>query len=53
MIRQDTKDSLPYLKLKIKNNNLNRLKVTFDKQSEKGTFSDLKNGQKVKMILDI
>lgn len=53
MIRQDTKDSLPYLKLKVKNNNLNRLKVTFDKQSEKGTFSDLKNDQKVKMILDI
>ena len=43
----------PYLKLKVKNSSLYKLRVTSDRQSERGVFSDLKPNLKVKMIIDI
>lgn len=43
----------PYLKLKVKNSSLYKLKVTSDRQSERGVFSDLKPNMKVKMIIDV
>ena len=43
----------PYLKLKVKNSSLYKLRVTSDRQSERGVFSDLKPNMKVKMIIDV
>ena len=43
----------PYLKLKVKNSSLYKLRVTSDRQSERGVFSDLKSNMKVKMIIDV
>ncbi len=54
LIRQDPlNNNKPYLKLKVKTTSLYKLKVSFDRQSEKGTFDDLRTNLKVKMILDI
>ena len=54
LIRQDVlNNNKPYLKLKVKTTSLYKLKVSFDRQSEKGTFDDLRTNLKVKMILDI
>lgn len=43
----------PYLKLKVKNSSLYKLRVTSDRQSERGAFSDLRPNMKVKMIIDV
>ena len=47
------KSNEPYLKLKVKNSSLYKLRVTSDRQSERGVFSDLKENMKVKMIIDV
>lgn len=43
----------PYLKLKVRNSSIYKLRITSDRQSEKCLFSDLKSGMKVKMIVDV
>ena len=53
LIRQDADCDIPYLKLKIKNYMLKNLQVTYDKQSEKKSFKDLKKHDNIKLVLDI
>jgi len=53
LIRQDADCDIPYLKLKIKNYMLKNLQVTYDKQSEKRSFKDLKKHDNIKLVLDI
>ena len=53
LIRQDADCDIQYLKLKIKNYMLKNLQVTYDKQSEKRSFKDLKKHDNIKLVLDI
>lgn len=47
------KSNEPYLKLKVKNSSIYKLRVTSDRQTERAVFSDLKTKMKVKMIIDV
>jgi len=52
-IRNDGEYNVPYIKLKINSNLLNRIKVSYDKQTQARKFSDLEKNQTIKLVLDM
>ena len=52
-IRNDGEYNEPYIKLKLNANLLNKIKVSYDKQTQLRSFSDLEKGQTIKLVLDL
>lgn len=52
-IRNDGDYNVPYIKLKINADILNKIKVSYDKQTQPRQFSDLEKNQTIKLVLDV
>lgn len=52
-IRNDGDYNVPYIKLKINSDILNKIKVSYDKQTQPRQFSDLEKDQTIKLVLDV
>ena len=52
-IRNDEDYNEPYIKLKLNANLLNKIKVSYDKQTQMRSFSDLEKNQTIKLVLDL
>lgn len=52
-IRNDGEYNEPYIKLKLNANLLNKIKVSYDKQTQIRSFSDLEKDQTIKLVLDL
>ena len=52
-IRNDNDYDVPYIKLKLNSNLLSKIKVSYDKQTQTRSFSDIEKNQTVKLVIDL